>query len=198
VTDPENESKKAFNLTESPHQLSYHEAAMQPMSSTSSILDLPPEVTRQVWRWLLISPKPIKLYRYPETQFVLFENWVQDCVAQIRVFGDSLGISLDILHVCRRIYEEAVPFLYSENTFEYGTLRQEDAASLSFTEDFACLPLSKLRHFQTVRVSSACLRAHQLNPYANLKTVIFRYPHPLFFSCQIFRVRLTAAPYHNF
>ncbi|KAL8943595.1 MAG: hypothetical protein Q9216_000960 [Gyalolechia sp. 2 TL-2023] len=86
-----------------------------PCSLSSSFQTLPLEIRHMIYRELLVSSAPIKK---PHRLVCSKRNVMLDSIQPIK------DIDSTILRVCRSIYDEALPVLYGQNTFEFAKPRK--------------------------------------------------------------------------
>lgn len=73
---------------------------------------IPPEIKRMIYYELLVSKKPISgVDKLLGTKRAIL-------LADYHPIGD---IDSTIMQTCRRIYQEALPILYGQNTFEFSS-----------------------------------------------------------------------------
>ncbi|KAL8842643.1 MAG: hypothetical protein Q9170_000418 [Blastenia crenularia] len=90
-------------------------APSTPCSPPLSFQTLPLEIKNMIYRELLVSAKPIKK---PHRLVCNERNVMLDSVQPVK------DIDGTILRVCRSIYDEALPVLYGQNTFEFAKPRK--------------------------------------------------------------------------
>ncbi len=90
------------------------------------LMDLPSTVTIQVWRYCLTADASIKLWSPPHPKRVKFEKDYRDGEQpHIRLLGDPVGFDVNLLLICRRVYEEGSPLIFRANTFDCGFFHTE-------------------------------------------------------------------------
>ncbi|MCJ1465645.1 hypothetical protein MMC07_004264 [Pseudocyphellaria aurata] len=85
-------------------------AQPEAVQATSLLFALPPEVRMTIYKYLLISPRPL----------CYLENREIDGPILFSVpFGLKPDIDATLLRTCQAIYREALPILYQSNTFSF-------------------------------------------------------------------------------
>ncbi|KAJ9615891.1 hypothetical protein H2200_001968 [Cladophialophora chaetospira] len=115
----------------------YNRKRLVHYTSPFRLLDLAPLVTAQIWRECLTAEKPIKVCAppYPERSVFFRHEYAE--LSHIRMLSDPIGIDINVLRVCRRVWDEAKLAIYQANTFDYGFFYytgDRDALSREFHE----------------------------------------------------------------
>ncbi|KAL8717685.1 MAG: hypothetical protein Q9225_005093 [Loekoesia sp. 1 TL-2023] len=131
-----------------------------PCSLPLSFLTLPPEIKNMIYRELLVSSAPIKK---PHKLVCAKRNIMLDSFQPVK------DIDSTILRVCRSIYDEALPVLYGQNTFEFAKPRKFQDFSHGYLEKgWFGFRESETGRFTMIR--SIILRlGHDRKPYAYIR-----------------------------